>query len=241
MGLNFVDSLFGIRSNLVEVFWPRMHINIGYKSKVKHSGQNATKTRDRNERGAMEKICIVKRRKTTAEASLEPVVEIHAASLVASPVSDQEIAGIEQMPEVSLPGPMIASPESFNIHDGDHLIFKEVAGEEEQIFSIQLDPEQSQVVQSMNCIKDLLSGRHHGVEMSMEAAPDGSTAFNFHFKPVYTTRMLNVNDVSVMLQVSKSMLYRLVKRKEIKSYKIGKLRRFLLEDVVDYLSHSVQM
>ncbi|MBP1749828.1 MAG: Helix-turn-helix domain [Deltaproteobacteria bacterium] len=189
----------------------------------------------------MEKICIVKRRKTTASVSQDPVVEIHAVPPVTSPVNDQEVAQIEQIPEVSSPSPMIASPESFNIQDGDHLIFKEVAGEEEQIFSIQLSPEQSQVVQSMNCIKDLLSGKHHGVKMSMEETADGSTAFNFHFKPVYTTRMLNPNDVAVMLQISKSMLYRLVKRREIKSYKIGKLRRFLLEDVVDYLSNSLQM
>ena len=189
----------------------------------------------------MEKICIVKRRKTTSPAFPDPVVEIHTAPPPAGPVSDQEVVEIEQLPEVSSPGPMIASPESFNIQDGDHLIFKEVTGEEEQIFCIQLSPQQSQVVQSMNCIKDLLSGKHHGVKMSMEETADGNTAFNFHFKPVYTTRMLNPNDVSVMLQISKSMLYRLVKDKEIKSYKIGKLRRFLLEDVVDYLSSSVQM
>jgi excisionase family DNA binding protein len=130
--------------------------------------------------------------------------------------------------------------DGFNVHDGDTLIFKEVTGEEEQIFSIQLTPRQSQVVQSMNCIKDLLSGKHHGVKMSMEETTDGKTAFNFHFKPVYTTRMLNAQDVAVMLQVSKSMLYRLVKEKEIKSYKVGKLRRFLLEDVVEYLSASIQ-
>ncbi len=61
---------------------------------------------------------------------------------------------------------------------------------------------------------------------------DGKTAFNFHFKPVYTTRMLNTRMLLVMLQISKSMLYRLVKEKAIKSYKVGKLRRFLLEDVV---------
>jgi len=188
----------------------------------------------------MEKICIVKRRKATAQATQDPVVEIHATPPVTSPVRDQEVAEIEQLPEVSS-GPLISSPESFNIQDGDHLIFKEVAGEEEQIFSIQLSPQQSQIVQSMNCIKDLLSGKHHGVKMSMEQTADGSTAFNFHFKPVYTTRMLNPNDVSTMLQISKSMLYRLVKEKEIKSYKIGKLRRFLLEDVVDYLSGSLQM
>ncbi len=189
----------------------------------------------------MEKICIVKRRKTTASTSQDPVVEIHSVPTVTSPVSDQEVAQIEQLTEVSSPSPTIASPERFNIQDGDHLIFKEVAGEEEQVFSIQLSQEQSLVVQSMNCIKDLLSGRHHGVKMSMEEDSDGSTAFNFHFKPVYTTRMLSPNDVAVMLQISKSMLYRLVKDREIKSYKIGKLRRFLLEDVVDYLSSSLQM
>ncbi len=188
----------------------------------------------------MEKICIVKRRKTTAQISQDPVVEIHAAPPVTSPVRDQEVTEIEQIPEVSN-APAIGSPESFSIQDGDHLIFKEVAGEEEQIFSIQLSPQQSQIVQSMNCIKDLLSGKHHGVKMSMEQTADGSTAFNFHFKPVYTTRMLNPSDVSIMLQISRSMLYRLVKEKEIKSYKIGKLRRFLLEDVVDYLSGSLQM
>lgn len=189
----------------------------------------------------MEKICIVKRRKTSAQATQDPIVEIHTAPPVTSPVSDQEVTEIEQIPEVSAPVPAADSPESFNIQDGDHLIFKEVAGEEEQIFSIQLSPQQSEIVQSMNCIKDLLSGKHHGVKMSMEQTADGSTAFNFHFKPVYTTRMLNPNDVSTMLQISKSMLYRLVKEKEIKSYKIGKLRRFLLEDVVDYLSNSLQM
>ncbi|MHB8110367.1 MAG: helix-turn-helix domain-containing protein [Syntrophorhabdaceae bacterium] len=187
----------------------------------------------------MEKICIVKRRKTT-QATQDPVVEIHSTPPATNPVRDQEVTEIEQIPEVSH-APLIASPGSFNVQDGDHLIFKEVAGEEEQIFSIQLSPQQSEVVQSMNCIKDLLSGKHHGVKISMEETSDGSTAFNFHFKPVYTTRMLNPIDVAIMLQISKSMLYRLVKEKEIKSYKIGKLRRFLLEDVVDYLSSSLQM
>jgi len=79
------------------------------------------------------------------------------------------------------------------------------------------------------------------VKMSMEQTNDGKTAFNFHFKPVYTTRMLNAQDVAIMLQISKSMLYRLVKEKELKSYKVGKLRRFLLEDVVAYLSGSLSM
>ena len=78
----------------------------------------------------------------------------------------------------------------------------------------------------MNCIKDLLSGKHHGVKMSMEQTGDGKTAFNFHFKPVYTTRMLNAQDVAVMLQISKSMLYRLVKEKDTQELQGGKIKTF---------------
>jgi excisionase family DNA binding protein len=180
----------------------------------------------------MEKLCIVKRRSRPEERGEDSTTTIVSQERE-TVVQEQDVREIASEPTPN-------KSDSFNVHDGDTLIFKEVAGEEEQIFSIQLTPRQSEVVQSMNCIKDLLSGKHHGVKMSMEQTTDGKTAFNFHFKPVYTTRMLNAQDVAVMLQVSKSMLYRLVKEKEIKSYKVGKLRRFLLEDVVQYLSGSIQ-
>jgi excisionase family DNA binding protein len=180
----------------------------------------------------MEKLCIVKRRSRPEERGEDSTTTI-VSQEEETVVQEQDVQEIASEPTPK-------KNNSFNVHDGDTLIFKEVAGEEEQIFSIQLTPEQSQVVQSMNCIKDLLSGKHHGVKMSMEQTTDGKTAFNFHFKPVYTTRMLNAQDVAVMLQISKSMLYRLVKDKDLKSYKVGKLRRFLLEDVVEYLSSTIR-
>ncbi len=180
----------------------------------------------------MEKLCIVKRRSKPAQQG-----EDSTAALVSEEKVAIQEQGIRELPQV----PRVEPVADINISDGDHLIFKEVAGNEEQIFSIELTPQQSRVVQSMNCIKDLLSGKHHGVKMSMEETNDGKTAFNFHFKPVYTTRMLNTRDVALMLQISNSMLYRLIKEKEIKSYKVGQLRRFLLEDVVQYLSNSMKM
>ncbi|MBA4390923.1 MAG: hypothetical protein C0399_08295 [Syntrophus sp. (in: bacteria)] len=180
----------------------------------------------------MEKLCIVKRRSRTVEEGQDSTTTI--VSQEQETINEQDVRELAEAPHAEL-------SDSFNINDGDHLIFKEVAGDEEQIFSIELTPQQSLVIQSMNCIKDLLSGKHHGVKMSMEQTIDGNTAFNFHFKPVYTTRMLNTRDVALMLQISKSMLYRLIKEKEIKSYKIGQLRRFLLEDVVRYLSSSMKM
>ena len=169
----------------------------------------------------MEKLTIVtRRRKAQQQGQDSPVNTIESVP------KEQEIQEVSNVPNLML-------PPSFHIHDGDNLIFKEVTGDEEQIFSIELTPQQSHVVQSMNLIKDLVGGKHQGVKISMEEAEGGKTAFNFHFKPVYTTRMLNSKDVATMLQISRSFLYKLVRLKEIKSYKIGKLRRFLLEDVID--------
>jgi len=177
----------------------------------------------------MEKLTIVtRRRKAQQQGQNSPVNTIESVP------KEQEIQEVSNVPNLML-------PPSFHIHDGDNLIFKEVTGDEEQIFSIELTPQQSQVVQSMNLIKDLVGGKHQGVKISMEEAEGGKTAFNFHFKPVYTTRMLNSKDVATMLQISRSFLYKLVRLKEIKSYKIGKLRRFLLEDVIDYLSGNIQL
>lgn len=180
----------------------------------------------------MEKLCIVKRRIRTVQEDEDPIA--------VSVIPEQAIVGRPDVRELAEASRTELS-NGFNDNDGDHLIFKEVAGDEEQIFSIELTQKQSQVVQSMHCIKDLLSGKHHGVKMSMEQTIDGKTAFNFHFKPVYTTRLLNTQDVTLMLQISKSMLYRLIKEKEIKSYKVGQMRRFLLEDVVQFLSNSMKM
>jgi excisionase family DNA binding protein len=50
--------------------------------------------------------------------------------------------------------------------------------------------------------------------------------------------LLTMEQVGQMLQVSKSFLLRLVRGKRIRSYKFGRLRRFLLTDVIDYLSSS---
>jgi len=41
-----------------------------------------------------------------------------------------------------------------------------------------------------------------------------------------------------MLQISKSFLQKLVNEKKINSYKLGRRRRFLLEDILEYLSND---
>jgi len=95
----------------------------------------------------MEKLCIVKRRSKPTQPqgpdSTTTIVTQEPETVVEE--RDLQAIEIENAPSTN-------ASSSINVHDGDHLIFKEVAGEEEQIFSIQLTPQQSQVVQSMNCI-----------------------------------------------------------------------------------------
>jgi excisionase family DNA binding protein len=77
-----------------------------------------------------------------------------------------------------------------------------------------------------------------GIGVERPVIEDGRIVFNFRLKTDETLKMLTVSQVGQMLQISKSFLIRLVKEKKIKSYKFGRLRRFLLSDVIDYLAHS---
>jgi len=53
--------------------------------------------------------------------------------------------------------------------------------------------------------------------------------------------MLAPNQVCQMLQVSRSFLQKIINEKKIKSYKLGRIRRFLLEDILDYLSSDTEL
>ena len=54
-------------------------------------------------------------------------------------------------------------------------------------------------------------------------------------------KMLTSSDVRDMLQVSRAFLTKLVRVGKLKSYKIGRLRRFSLEDILALLSESTEV
>ena len=77
-----------------------------------------------------------------------------------------------------------------------------------------------------------------GIGVERPVIENGKIVFNFRLKTDDTLKMLTMTQVGQMLQISKSFLVRLVKAKKIRSYKFGRLRRFLLTDVIDYMSFS---
>jgi excisionase family DNA binding protein len=120
-------------------------------------------------------------------------------------------------------------------------VFEEVTGDKPEVISIHLTPEQSAMVQSLDYIRSLSMDKQHGVKLDISRDADGKILFNFHFKPVYTVKMLNTKSVCEMLQIGKSFLRKLIKTKQLKSYKIGRRRRFSLEDVLEYLSRNAEI
>jgi excisionase family DNA binding protein len=44
-----------------------------------------------------------------------------------------------------------------------------------------------------------------------------------------------------MLQISRSFLQKIIHEKKLNSYKLGRMRRFLLEDILEYLSSDAEV
>ena len=73
----------------------------------------------------MEKLCIVKRRSKPTEQGRDSTATI-VTQEKETVVEAQDVQELDKEPSSSLSS-------TFNIHDGDHLIFKEVAGDRTDI------------------------------------------------------------------------------------------------------------
>lgn len=168
----------------------------------------------------MEKICIVRRR-TRAPVVIEGP----------APEGKREKATIREMPTIGC-----SEPEKNSKHHGSQV--GNTWAEDNQVIKIQLTPDQCMAVRSKGCLDQLLGGNFGKGDLDLETYEDGRIAFNLHLRLVTGASMLNSREVCRMLQVSRSFLAKNVKNGSIKSYKIGRLRRFLLEDVLNYMSRS---
>jgi excisionase family DNA binding protein len=93
-----------------------------------------------------------------------------------------------------------------------------------QLLSIELTPQQTEIIRNNSYFQHLYTE---------EKAP---IFLNIHFSEGALPRMLRPAELCLMLQVSRHTLDRLVRTGQIKSYRIGRQRRFSSQDVMDYLS-----
>ena len=111
----------------------------------------------------------------------------------------------------------------------------------DESISVNLTQEQYDLVKSNRYVKYFLNGDGTGVSLDVGRHAEGQIIFNFQFKKVDVVKMLKPKHVCQMLDISNSMLMNLVRWKKIRSYKVGRLRRFLLQDVLDYLSKGEEV
>jgi excisionase family DNA binding protein len=169
----------------------------------------------------MEKLCIVRRRK--------PEIEIGRS-------------GVHSTGHRLVHGPKSKKIRTSNMLSlaWEYPLHGDVSASDDQKLSIELTPTQADVVKSHAYFKLLMGAEVDGSSARAQRSEAGEIVFNFYFKQVYLSKMLTASDVCSMLQVSRAFLNRLVRDGKLKSYKIGRLRRFSLEDILAHLSDSAE-
>jgi excisionase family DNA binding protein len=175
----------------------------------------------------MEKISIVRRRRNGIFEHRGQ----HQPEIGSQMLYGQEL--IEIPSRVLNESPKCESGESQGLEEPDTDI--------NEAISVNLTPDQYDLVKSNRYVKYFLNGDSTGVSLDIQKQTEGQIIFNFQFKKVDIVRMLKAKHVCQMLQISNSLLMNLVRSKKIRSFKVGRLRRFLLQDVLDYLSRSEEL
>lgn len=199
----------------------------------------------------MEKICIVKRRREYTQPEVKVTVTQPEISETITP--EVAVSRVEIEHNVVIPGKKVPDaikaiiPEVIisNIDIGtkktelpDKKIVEEFVDNSSSVISITMTKEQSDLLQQSEYIKDLLSGKKNDPALDIKITSDGRLSLNYRFSDSLLIRMLAPNQVCQMLQVSRSFLQKLIHENKLKSYKLGRMRRFLLEDILEYLSND---
>lgn len=163
----------------------------------------------------MDKICIVRRRKETGELAYRETA-----------VVEESVVNQPQLANISCA--FINGASGVRIQDS---VPSPVPGNIDQKLSVQLDQLSPRTLEQYG---QMTSAESHTAE-AITGEQEGKYVFNFLFKKVHDVRMLSPTDVCIMLKISRRFLSKLVSTGKIDSYKLGRLRRFLLDDILTYL------
>ncbi|MCK9275295.1 MAG: helix-turn-helix domain-containing protein [Syntrophales bacterium] len=101
--------------------------------------------------------------------------------------------------------------------------------------ALSLTREQTDAFQSNRRILEILNAG----ETIEGKGPDGKPfILKLQFETSSPLKMLKAAEVIKMLNISKSFLDSLVKKGELKSFKIGRLRRFMCSDILTYIEKN---
>ena len=165
----------------------------------------------------MEKICIVKRRQQYGQEEAKRTL--------------QDSQNVTLPPGIEVSGTVVDNRHEFH---GEKTI-EEYFDNSCHVVSITMTQEQSNLLQKSEYIKDLLDEKKNDPILDVKLNNEGRIILKLHLNNPLSLRMLRCNQVCQMLQISRSFLQKLIHENKLKSYKIGRLRRFLLEDILEFL------
>jgi excisionase family DNA binding protein len=193
-----------------------------YRTKFKEKRQKARG--DSMGGDSMDKICIVKlRKKMTNPATL------------GEECGQGNRAGEERI----LPGSSVPAAENrgmSGVHDRNGMTDREKDVADRTV-SLMLTPEQMRVLQSNPNLLSFFNGAA-AKGFAVAKQRDETIVFKFAFEPVPPVRLLKMEEVVHMLRISKGYLTKIIRQGELKSYKLGRLRRIMFDDVLSYLEGS---
>jgi excisionase family DNA binding protein len=172
--------------------------------------------------GSMEKICIVKLRKNLTN---------HMENIYRRRQGQIEEMGIAPLMSAS------EIPRTQETHDCESATDGHREATDRKL-SLTLTRDQMRALQSDPRVASLLYEKAH--EVSAKVGHRGEEMIIQVVLPsLPPVRLLKQDDVTRMLRVSRSYLRRILKEGKLKSYKLGRLRRVMLDDVLSYLeSHQ---
>jgi excisionase family DNA binding protein len=107
----------------------------------------------------------------------------------------------------------------------------------EQAISITLTPEQARALRSNRRLMPFLGGEFMQEGEGTDARGE-PIVFRFEFEQMPPPRFLKADEVLLMLRISRNLLDALVRKGKLKAYRIGRLRRFLLDDILSCMEDN---
>lgn len=172
----------------------------------------------------MEKICIVKLRKITADSDVSAEGYLPANYDIGSRI-------LKNLPTLNTEKGIVRSKNAINSDSYS------ASGEFSKNISLKLTQKQIRKLKSDPKVMHYLNGDFTG-EFERRGYREEPIIIKFEFEPLMPSRLLKSLEIMQMLRISKSCLYKMVMDGVLQSYKIGRLRRFKLDDVLSYLEHN---
>jgi excisionase family DNA binding protein len=174
----------------------------------------------------MEKLCIVKRRKKRIPG-FEPVADPQTRAEMASCFRENVYDLLSY-----------SANNKFAVNKAADSSLKPLPETSEKVVSLDLTSEQCDRLLSGNLEGYFAEGISYAMNLETKYHEDGHITLNLHFDSLRNHRMLKSEHVCGMLNIGRTFLKKLVKENTLKSYKLGRLRRFSLDDVLEYLTEN---